>query len=186
MKKIYVILCFSTLLISCRKDVNEEFIEYINSLDPITLPFNHTYSLDEMIENDGFPNISTNFNNAYFKKFQYHQDAIKPLGILYKNENNIGIVELTEVSIGLFPVIMTYDMMGNKIDSLIPYENFGEDLGYSCKEHLVFEANKITRFDTLRTWKLNKEETDIIEGTMTEKTNIKTFVINPKTGKISK
>ena len=72
-------------------------------------------------------------------------------------------VDLSIGDIGLVPFLTSYDLDGNKLDSLGPYKKSGWDMGYEAVEYVTFNSDlTILVADTVKRWKLNEDETDII------------------------
>jgi hypothetical protein len=69
---------------------------------------------------------------------------------------------------GLVPFFMSYDLEGNKIDSLGPYKKTGWDMGYEAVEYITVNKDMtVLVADTVKTWKLNEDETNIINDSVT-------------------
>ena len=138
-------------------NVELNFQAYIKTLDKIKLPIK--YSLSESI-------FSKKFSKIGFEKYK-HVWTSKPYGILYENDNNVVLADLSMGDGGLVPFITSFDLNGNKIDSLGPYKKSGMDIGYEAREFLTFNNNrKITVIDSIRKWKLNNDGTDIMENSL--------------------
>ncbi|MBU2928690.1 hypothetical protein [Winogradskyella psychrotolerans] len=138
-------------------NVELNFQAYIKTLDKIKLPIK--YSLSES-------KFSKKFSKIGFEKYK-HVWTSKPYGILYENDNNVVLADLSIGDGGLVPFITSFDLYGNKIDSLGPYKKSGMDIGYEAIEFLTFNNNrKITVIDSIRKWKLNNDGTDIMENSL--------------------
>ena len=157
-----------------------DFENYILTLDPISLPLeSHAFS-------EKFPDISKNYDKQGFQKYNYGGWSNQPLGIFYKDDNIIGIIDYLPGDFGFVPCLTTYDFKGNKIDSTYFYAKSGWDLGYEAIEHLIFNKNKtILVLDTVKRWDFNEDGTDIIEGSM-KLTTGKTEYRITENGKIEK
>ncbi|BDX37843.1 hypothetical protein CYCD_11980 [Tenuifilaceae bacterium CYCD] len=165
MKQTLLILLLISL-ISCNSNKNSEsvrqneFEKYIESLDQIPLPLNHNMKIE-------LPELSENYDTSGFLRFK-HVWTSKPLGLLYKNDKSIVTIELSIGDIGLVPFLVSYDLNGNKIDSLGPYKKSGWDMGYEAFEYLTINKDRtIIVTDTVKRWKINEDETDIIEDSLT-------------------
>lgn len=138
---------------------NSDFINYVSTLDQISLPL-------EANPLRHLPEISKNFDKDGFEKYK-HTWTSQPLGIYYQDEKTIGIVDCSIGDWGLVPFLTTYDLKGNKIDSTSFYHKSGQDMGYEAIEHVTFNADRtITVLDTVKRWDFNDAETDIVEGSM--------------------
>jgi hypothetical protein len=138
-------------------NVELNFQDYIKTLDKIKLPIEYSLSKSE---------FSKKFSKIGFEKYK-HVWTSKPYGILYESDNNIVLADLSIGDGGLVPFITSFDLNGNKIDSLGPYKKSGMDIRYEAKEFLTFNNNrKITVIDSIRKWKLNNDGTDIIENSL--------------------
>ena len=138
---------------------NSDFKKYIESLDQIPLPLKHSLTGE-------FPKLSEKYDKQGFEKYK-HVWTSQPLGLLYKTEKNIVTVDLSIGDIGLVPFLTSYDLNGNKLDSLGPYKKSGWDLGYEAVEYVTFNRDlTILVADTVKRWKLNEDETDIIEDSV--------------------
>ena len=165
MKQILLIF-FLYILIGCNSNKNSEsnkqteFKQYIESLDQIPLPLNHNPM-------GTLPELSKDYDKVAFEKFK-HVWTSKPLGVLFQNDSYVVTIDLGIGDIGLVPFFISYDMNGNKIDSLGPYDKSGWDLGYEAVEYLTINNDRtIMVTDTVKKWKLNEAETDIIEDSLT-------------------
>nr|WP_317632292.1 hypothetical protein [uncultured Flavobacterium sp.] len=162
-------------------DKKTAFKAYITSLNSIPLPFLHTTNEEQ--KNSTFANISPNYDTAGFATFKTEQ-AVKPLGILQQNETFVSVVELAESAWDLIPILCVYDWNGNKIDSLSLYETTGDDMGYSAREYLNFKSESlIIKTDSITTWELTPDATDILEETQKTTSKSKKIHISPQ-GKI--
>ena len=174
MKKLFILSMVVTTLWSCnptdkKKDsvskeekpehVSSDFELYISTLDKIPIPL-MTNPLGKL------PEISKNFDQKGFEKYK-HTWTSHPLGIYYRNDMTVGIIDCSIGDWGLVPFLTTYDLNGNKIDSTSFYKKSGQDMGYEAIEHLTFkENNSIVVIDTVKRWDFNEDESDIVEGSM--------------------
>jgi hypothetical protein len=175
MKQILIILTLiSTTFWSCSNQSNEnsetsrddiitgsnsDFDKYVSTLEQIPLTLKHN-PLGHL------PDISKNYDKTGFQKFK-HTWTSKPLGIYYKDDQTIGIIDCSIGDWGLVPFLTIYDLNGNKIDSTSFYDKSGQDLGYEAIEYLTLNKNKIiVVVDTVKRWDINNDESDIIEGSM--------------------
>lgn len=136
------------------------FDKYVASLSAVPLPFKNS-TLRGSIKS-----YSKNYDKTGFEKFK-HAWTTQPIGVVYKTENYIVTMETSIGDEGPVPFFTSYDKKGNKIDSLGPYKKSGFDIGYESAEYLTVNSDKTIRVtDSTKTWKLNKDKTDIIEKTM--------------------
>jgi hypothetical protein len=157
---------------------NGELERYIKSLDQISLPLKHSSTGD-------FSELSNNYDKQGFEKFK-HVWTSKPLGLLFQTDKSVVTVDLSIGDISLIPFILTYDLKGNKIDSLGPYKKSGFDMGYAAVEYLTIKQDRtIMVTDSVKVWELNEDETDVIEGSMTVTVDTTIYRITD-TGKIVK
>jgi len=147
-----------------------KFENYVSTLEQIPLPLNHN-PLGQL------PELSKTYNQSGFKKFK-HTWTSKPLGILYQDKQTVGIIDCCIGDWGLVPLLTTYDVNGNKIDSINFYKKSGQDLGYEAMEYLTFTKNRtILVIDTVKRWKINEEEADIVEGSLQWTTGVTQYQI---------
>jgi len=88
--------------------------------------------------------------------------------------------------LGPAPFVTTYDLIGNKIDSIGIFSKTRFDIGYEAMEYFTINTDgSIVVIDSTKTWDLNEDEDDIVEGTM--KLNVgKTIYLISESGKIMK
>ncbi len=153
---------FSNLKVWTQENVEQvesDFFKYIVSLDQIPLPLN-TNPLGSI------PELSKEFDKSSFQKYK-HIGASWPLGICYKDEKIIAVIDCSIGDYGPVPFLTTYDLEGNKIDSTGFYKKSGQDMGYWAIEYLTFKANRtIVVLDTVKLWNMNEEESDVVEESM--------------------
>jgi hypothetical protein len=182
MKKI-ILFFVLLILISCAVKNTQErgdqlFSNYLKTLDKIDLPFHHS-SVGE------FPELSKKYDSLGFAKYK-HVWTSKPLGKLFETDSIVVLVDLSIGDNNLVPFITTFDRFGNKIDSLGPYEKSGGDIGYQAVEYLTINKDRfIIVVDTVETWKLNEDESDIIEDSSIVTSDTTIYHIT-NTGKIVK
>lgn len=146
------------------------FEDYLKTIDQIPLPLSHN-SLGKL------PILSTNYNKKAFEKYK-HVWTSQPLGILFKDEKTVTLVDCSMGDWGLVPFLTTYDRQGKKIDSLGPYKKSGQGMGYSAIEYLTINKDKtIIVKDTVTTYSLNANKTDIVETTKKNSTGITKYII---------
>ena len=138
-----------------------DFENYILTLDSISLPLEYHILYGKL------PDISKKYDKQGFQRYNYGGWTNQPLGIFYKDNKTIGIIDYSIGDFGTAPFLTTYDFKGNKIDSTSFYAKSGWDMGYEAIEHLIFKENKtIIVLDTVKRWDFNEDETDILEGSM--------------------
>lgn len=138
---------------------NPDFRKYIESLDQISFPLKHS-STSEL------PKLSEKYDKQGFEKFK-HVWTSQPLGLLYHTDKNVVTIDLSIGDMGLVPFFMSYDLVGNKIDSLGPYKKTGWDMGYEAVEYITVNKDlTVLVADTVKTWKLNEDETNIINDSV--------------------
>lgn len=174
MKQIFITTVLLTVLWSCNNTTKREnssidedkvennnpnFGEYVSTLDQTPLPLKHN-PMGQL------PELSKNYDKSGFEKYKLSW-TYQPLGIYYKDEKTIGILEYSIGDWGLVLFLITYDLKGNKIDSTGFYDKSGQDMGYYSIEHLTFNENRtVIVLDTVKRWDLNEDESDIVEGTL--------------------
>ncbi|MBV4355646.1 hypothetical protein [Pinibacter aurantiacus] len=147
------------------------FDKYVASLSQVPLPFKNS-TLTGSIKS-----YSKNYDKTGFEKFK-HVWTTQPIGILYKTDNYVVTMETSVGEDGQVPYINSYDKKGNKVDSLAPFKKTGFDMGYESVEYLTVNADKRIRvIDSTKTWKLNKDKTDIIEKTMKLSVGTTSYVV---------
>jgi hypothetical protein len=166
MKKLIYLLLSLFLIISCSikksdSDNKAAFDKYVKSLNQITLPLHHSSHEGE------FSNVSKLYDTVGFEKYK-HVWTSMPLGKLYENDSIVVLVDLSYGDFGQVPFITSFDRNGNKIDSLGPYKKTGSDMGYSAVEYVTFYKDwTIVVADSVKVWKLNSDESDIIPNSET-------------------
>ncbi|WP_421751634.1 hypothetical protein [Croceimicrobium sp.] len=146
-------LLFIGLLVGCqnqnpteRKQV-QAFDQYLASLDQLEIPFNCNSNPHFELKLK-----SRNFNPELHAKFKY-QWATEPLGILFQDSTKVLLVDLVPGDIAMVPVFMSYDLKGNKLDSLNPWDKSAWDPWYQGVEYLtVTKVRNIEIVDTVYQW----------------------------------
>ena len=160
---------------------DSDFMRYVSTLKMIKLPFKH--ATDEESKYGKFPKLSMGYDVDLFNQFK-HEGAIRPLGILFKTQKFVGIIDLSEAEWDFIPVLTVYDLYGKVIDQSYIYEVTGDDMGYSAREYLTIEADtQFTVVDSVKTWKLNADETDVVAGSQKTEFRTRKFTIT-ESGKI--
>lgn len=155
---------------------NEDFKNYVNSLN--TIPFPIQYKDD--VENK-FPEYSKDFDKKLFKKFKANNTEY-PVGIYKITKNYIAILEIDNTMLTI-PVLNTYDENGKKISSKLIYEFNEPEPGFSAENNLKFEEDKITNTQTFTTSDFDEDLFEPINGTEKKSINKYTISIN-ENGKI--
>lgn len=163
---------------SPEKESKSGFMSYIESLDPVDLPFSHNPMAS-------LPKQSAQFDSTGFESY-HAPNAVAPLGILFQNDQAIGIMDYGLGDYGEVPYLTVYSPKGKKISSLSFYEKSGEDMGYEALEYLTIQKDLsiMIRADIKR-WDLNKKGTDIVKKSMTLTSDTVRYQVLPS-GKIEK
>lgn len=189
MKQIIIVISLLAILGSCNNTSKKEkpntlektkfnFEKYISTLEQIPLPLKHNPL-------GHFPKLSKNFDKNGFNRYK-HIYTSQPLGIYYKNEKSVGIIDCSVGDWGLVPFLTIYDLKGNKIDSTGFYNKSAMDMGYKAIEYLTFNNDQtITVLDTIRSWKMDEDELNMVEGSL-KMTTGKTEYQILENGKIQK
>ena len=144
-----------------KKNNFNNFRDYASNLEIIQLPF--TYSTNFGITSP-LPSLDTNLLNNY-KNFFKNLDYEKTLGKLVETENYVIVIEKKVGDFGPVPIFLTYDNTGKIIESFNTFKKSGVDFGYNSSEYITVNKDyTITVIDSTRVWKINSDETDIIEG----------------------
>lgn len=186
LKQIRLFILISFALCACNGQTeneetdkpNSDFEAYITTLDLIPLPLSAN-PVNEL------PELSKNFDHKGFEKYK-HVWTSQPLGIYYKNDQSIGIIDCSIGDWGLVPFLTTYNLDGTKIDSTAFYIKSGRDMGYDAMEYLTFnENNTIVVLDTVKRWDIHTDESLINESDMKITTGRVEYQISAN-GKIEK
>jgi hypothetical protein len=170
-----------TFLISCstskERNTGDDFRKYLNSLDNLEVPVTFDTKNDLKVK-------SRNYDTTLFQLFK-HAWSMGPHGKIFEGDSIVVIVDITAGDV-LVPLIMTFNQQGQKLDSLNPYDKAGADMGYESYEFVTINDNKeIVVTDSTRTWDLNADKSDIVEGS--EKLTVDTVIYKiDKRGKIIK
>ena len=154
---IFCLVALTSCSVNRETKTASDFERYLNSLQEIKLPVSFDTKTDLIT-------YSPAFDTALFSKYK-HQDASAPYGRLAVKDSVITIIEIVPGDV-LIPLICTFDMAGNKLDSLNPYNKAGADMGYESYEFVTLnKSNEIIVRDSTWTWDLNADGTDILEET---------------------
>ena len=160
---------------------DSDFMRYVGSLQSIKLPFVHTTEEDSRFSK--FPKISGQYDKVLFEQFKC-EGAVRPLGVLFKSASLVGILDLAEAEWDFIPVLTVYDLYGKVVDQSYIYEVTGDDMGYSAREYLTIEADtQFTVVDSIKKWRLNADETDVVPGSQEKESRTRVFTITDS-GKI--
>ena len=175
-------ILLTTILLSCstNKDtnLNNDFQTYLNSLDKLETPLTFDTRSNEI------PVRSQNYDTTLFKKYK-HTWSVGPHGKIFENDSIIVLVDISPRDV-VVPILTTFNQHGEKLDSLNPWNKSGGDIGYESYEFVTINDKKeIIVVDSTKTWDLNKEEDDIIEGTEKLTVDTVTYKIDKK-GRIIK
>jgi hypothetical protein len=136
---------------------NESLIELLQGLPTIKTPLTfHSSEKIKWIEPK---------DDKLIKAILDKMPGFNAYGQLTKSKTiiaTVGIVPADKAT----PVIYTFDLNGNKVDSIFTYHTAGESMGYYAKNIVCFTAlDEFSITDSTLTLKLNKEGTNEIEGT---------------------
>lgn len=155
-----------------------DFDHYLASLDLISTPL-------VLKPKGGLPELSLEFDSTGFSKY-HHRYAQYPLGILWKSENAIALVDVSMGDWGPAPLVTTYDLKGNPIDSILLYDRAGLDAGYASYEYITFlDGGQITVSDTTDTYEVDEEMQRVFEYTLERTTGLVTYSFS-ESGKITR
>lgn len=129
-----------------------DFEKYLNTLNQIPLPFSHNSF-------EPFEPLSKHYDKVAFERYK-HQGANQPLGILFSDSNTVTLLDFSIEQLGIGPFLTTYDKQGNKIDSLVPYQQTSSVFGHNTvsvtrsyltinKNHTILVVDSITSFSLL-------------------------------------
>lgn len=172
-----LVLFFSSVILAVSCSPKERgFNEYLYSLDelkvPITLDINSTMT------------CSLNYDSALFQTYK-HVWSVAPYGIAYKTNSFVGIVEYGVADNGLAPFLITFDSLGNKIDSLNILGNTGYgEQGQTVESAVLYKDLQIVITDSSKSWQ-NDIHYDIIPNSVELKVSKTTYQIL-ENGKIEK
>jgi hypothetical protein len=154
------------ILVSCSKTDND-FEKYLGQLNSISTPT----SFGSMT----YPNKDTSddYDAGLFEKFKSYS-AFMVYGKMYEDEKTAGII-YTVIGDYNVPILMTYDKSGNKIDSLNLFENSsGFNFDSETFEFVtIYPDRRIQVIDSTKTWTMEDNGEDRIEGT--EKVTVDTI-----------
>lgn len=149
----YLVSILSLIFCSCT--VPNEFEEYIDSLDKIPLP--------ESYGQETAQSVTVNYNTTLFNKFKHHK-ADCPSGAIILRNNFVCTVDLDTNNGVYHPYLMTYDLKGNKLDSLELLNGMGSgDFGKTDIYATIQENGVIILTDTTYNWKFS--DTGTIDST---------------------
>ena len=141
-----------SLLVSCSSYKNDTFESYINNLDRIKKPI--SFRTIELTLN----HHQQDYNRELFEKYKC-SNASDLYGVLFEGDETVGIVYIVNGDVQT-PILVTYDKLGNKIDSLNLFENAsGSDVESETYELVtIFQDNRIRVIDSTETWLTDKEK----------------------------
>lgn len=176
MKHLFAIALLA--IMGCKSD-QKDFDKYLKQLHLMQTPL-----VLKTIEFTGeIPSgaIDTNL----FEKFKV-TNASSVYGLVYANSDISAIIYTLPGDIAV-PALVTYKVNGEKIDSLILFQNAsGFGLDSELYERVVIHSNKtISVVDSLVRWDLNKSGDDRIEGSENVVIDSFSYFIN-KDGRIIK
>ena len=136
-----------------------EFGRYLRSLDTIP-PHIRVSSLED------FPVFSEDYGKEAYKQYK-HSWCVAPVGILDRYDSSVVIIEYSVGDISRVPFVISYNLEGEKIDSLSLYQCSGFDAGYKGFEWLEVKAPYFEVADTTYLWDYensSESEADTIVG----------------------
>jgi hypothetical protein len=151
-----------TILVSCssngHRETKSEFEKYLGTIGTLQTPV--TFDSKTGIHTGS----KQKFDSVLFLKYR-HRWALKPIGKILHGDSVVLILDLVIGDV-VVPILTTFDKKGIKLDSLNPYSRAGVDMGYECYEFgTITNDRDIMIVDSTRRWDLNKEETNIVNGT---------------------
>ena len=172
--RIFTLFFISTLMLCCNSKTDIEY--YIDSLSQIKSPI-------ELKDNSNVY-LSPNFDKRLFEKFKTSYSN-EPIGKLFVNENFIATLEYAVADNGYAPILVTYDIKGNKQDSLYLLQKTGYgDFGQTKETAIIDNYFNITIRDTTKIWKVD-EDFNPIDSTVQTSYKETMYKIS-KSGKIEK
>lgn len=103
------IVMVTACYLSCSKS-KPTFEQYVKSLDTIPLPF---YQKGDLMTYG----LSLHFDTSGYKIFKV-DGCFKPLGVYFKDNHNCIIVYFSKPIDDEYPILVCYDKLGHKLDSL--------------------------------------------------------------------
>ncbi|MCU0349772.1 MAG: hypothetical protein MUF43_02930 [Flavobacterium sp.] len=165
---------------STSRDSNSksDFLTYSESLEKLNTPI----SFDT--KGNNIKVLFKNYDTAMFEVFRY-AGCIRPHGKIFVNDSIVVLVDIAAGDV-IVPVLTTFNLQGQKLDSINPWNKSGWGIGYESYEFLTINDKKeIVVIDSTTTSELNETEDHIIEGT--EKLTVDTVIyVIDKRGKIIK
>lgn len=132
-----------------------DFERYVDSLGEVGLPMEYN-TFENVIS------VSKGYHKELYRTFK-HSYANSPIGIVFRTNHTTVIADGVAADLCFCPAYISYDSLGNKIDSLIPYEVSVQDYGLYGIEYVTFsDEGKITVIDTLKKWDKHPNGSEII------------------------
>lgn len=182
MKNLIIFVLFVLVTLSncsLKKGKENSFLDYHNSLPELSLP----YTCSSM----NLPTSDFESNPPYsiteFEKYRFSEDERVCLGKLNSQKQ---IVHLNCVmgDQGWVPFINIYSQEGKKIQSISPFKNAGQGIGYLCIETFTIENSlDIQVIDSTWSSKITEDGNDEIEGTEVLKVTKRKIKFNPVTNR---
>ncbi len=168
----YLILV--VILTSCSKpsatQKETELVELINGLPIMATPI--TFNSDKPITSDA------QVEQHVIDQLQKLIPGYGLIGKIFEGENFVAIIGVVPNDTGS-PMILIFDRNGIKLDSYLLYETAGGDMGYESKNTVTINPSKEIAFvDSTWTMKLNKEGTNVVEGTDSLTVSRKKYLIS--------
>lgn len=162
------------MLVSCNKpSVTQKETDLMDLIDdlpmmvpPITFNSDRPISSDHQVE------------QQVLDKLQKLIPGYGLIGKLFDTENFVAIIGVVPNDTGS-SMILIFDRNGMQLDSYLLYETAGGDMGYESKNTVTIKPNKEIEFiDSTWTMKINKEGTNVIDGTDSLSVSRKLYLIS--------
>lgn len=164
---------------SLKKGSKDSFLNYHNSLPEIALPF--TCSSMNLPLCDFESNAP--YSLSEFEKYRFSEDERVCLGKL-KSQNQIVHINCVMGDEGWVPYVNIYSPKGKKIQSISPFKNAGQGIGYLCVETFTIDNSlDIQVIDSTWRSKITEDGNDEIEGTEVLKVTKRNIKFNPVTNR---
>jgi hypothetical protein len=153
-----LLLITLVIILGCSSSSN--FEKYLNSLTLLKAPLTLTDTSNV--------NLSPKYDQDHFNEFKisYSQE---PIGKLVVNGSFITTLEYAVTDNGYAPILVTYDLQGNKKDSLYLLQHTGYgDYGQTIERAEIDKNLQVTIFEISKTWQVDSEYNPIDSTIITE------------------